>query len=96
MNRRMLLVGLAGLFLAALLLAVLSVAHAQTGGPYDLTWSTIDGGGHTFSAGGAYSLGGTIGQADAGTLAGGSYTLVGGLWGGATAEYRIYLPIVLK
>ncbi len=55
----------------ALLLAVLfsllaSVVLAQSGGGYDLTWNTIDGGGTTWSEGGGYSLGGTIGQADAG------------------------------
>lgn len=57
---------------------------AQTGGGYDLTWSTIDGGGQTFSTGGAYALGGTTGQCDAGptngSMTGGSYSLVGGFW----------------
>lgn len=33
---------------------------------FDLTWSTIDGGGGT-STGGAYTLNATIGQPDAGT-----------------------------
>ncbi len=41
------------------------------------------GGGYTFSAGGSYSLGGIVGQADAGALSGGSYTLTSGFWGGA-------------
>ena len=59
-------------------------------------FSAQDAGGYTFSAGGAYSLGGTIGQADAGVMSGGTYTLVGGFWGGATAQvYRIYLPLVM-
>ncbi len=53
----------------------------QSGGDYDLSWSTIDGGGGT-STGGNYSLSGTIGQPDAGTMAGGDYTLTGGFWGG--------------
>ena len=35
-------------------------AHAQTGGGYDLTWSTLDGGGGT-STGGGYKVSGTIG-----------------------------------
>ena len=26
------------------------LAQAQTGGPYDLSWSTVDGGGHTFGS----------------------------------------------
>jgi hypothetical protein len=95
MKRRTLLVGLASLLVVALLLAALSVAEAQTGGPYDLTWSTIDGGGHMFSTGGVYALGGTIGQADAGALSGGVYALRGGFWGGG-ARYRIYLPLVLR
>ena len=73
-----------------------SKAHAQTGGGYDLTWSTIDGGGYMFSTGGGYSLGGTMGQPDAGALSGGSYTLAGGFWGGAAVQYKIYLPVVLK
>jgi hypothetical protein len=67
---------------AALLLAA-SSAFAQSGGPYTLTWSTIDGGGGTFSTGGAYSLGGTAGQPDAGNLAGGAYAVAGGFWLGA-------------
>ena len=54
----------------AALLAAASIARAQTGGPYSLIWSTIDGGGEMFSAGGSYTLGGTIGQADAGDLPG--------------------------
>jgi hypothetical protein len=72
------------------------LVSAQTGGGYDLTWSTIDGGGYMFSAGGGYSLGGTVGQPDAGAMSGGGYSLAGGFWGGATAQYKIYLPVVLK
>lgn len=84
------------LALAAFLLLA-SVALAQSGGGYDLSWNTVDGGGHTFSAGGDYILGGTIGQPDAGLLSGGGYVLGGGFWsGGAVAQYRIYLPLVLR
>ena len=75
------------------------VALAQSGGPYDLSWSTIDGGGATFSSGGDYTLGGTIGQPDAGLLTGGDYTLGGGFWGGGAmtgGEYDVYLPLVLR
>ena len=70
---------------AALLIAALGVgraAQAQTGGVYNLTWNTLDGGGATFATGGAYALGGTIGQADAGTSTGSAYTLAGGFWAG--------------
>jgi len=78
-------------------LALCTSAVAQSGGEYDLTWSTVDGGGYTFSAGGAYSLGGTVGQPDAGILEGGDYSLAGGFWGGALAgRYRIYLPLLWR
>jgi hypothetical protein len=72
---------------------------AQSGGGYDLSWNTVDGGGVTFSVGGGYELGGTAGQPDAGVLSGGGYTLGGGFWrGGAVAlpPYRVYLPLVMK
>ena len=72
--------------------------QAQTGGGYDLTWSTIDSGSGT-SSGGGYSLSGTAGQPDAGTMTGGRYTLVGGFWGGGISGTRsryVYLPIVLR
>jgi hypothetical protein len=55
-------------------------AGAQSGGGYDLTRNTLDGGGATFSDGGGLRLGGTIGQADAGLLTGGAYMLGGGFW----------------
>lgn len=58
------------------------VASAQTGGGYDLTWSTIDSGGGTVS-GGSYTLSGTVGQADAVQLTGGTYALDGGFWSGS-------------
>jgi len=75
-----------------------STASAQSGSGYDLTWSTLDGGGYTFSAGDGYQLGGTIGQPDAGALIGGGYTLTGGFWGDGTlaGPHRVYLPVVLR
>ena len=79
-----------------LLLVMVSLALAQTGDGYDLTWSTVDGGGATFSTGDGYSLGGTAGQPDAGLLAGGGYSLGGGFWGGAVVQYTNYLPLILR
>jgi len=66
----------------SLLITTLGVAQAtaQSGGPYNLNWSTIDGGGGT-STGGVYAVSGTIGQPDAGAMGGGTYTLQGGFWG---------------
>jgi hypothetical protein len=93
-HRRVLILSL------AIMLALPTVAGAQSGGPYDLTWSSIDGGGHTFSAGGDYALGGTAGQPDAGVMTGGDYTLGGGFWGGGAVEsgptHDIFLPLVLR
>ena len=65
------------LFSLAAFLLLTAVTAAQ-GSTYDLSWWTVDGGGDTFSTSGGYELGGTAGQADAGTLSGGSYTLDGG------------------
>jgi hypothetical protein len=83
--------------LAACLLLAASIALAQAGGGYDLAWNTVDGGGGSASTGGGFSLGGSVGQPDAGVLAGGGYTLSGGFWGGGPAgEYRVYLPQVVR
>jgi hypothetical protein len=78
-----------------LLILTVSIASAQAGGGYDLTWSTIDNGG-VESSGSGYTLNGTIGQPDAGTSSGGGYTLAGGFWNGGSVQYNIYLPLVLK
>lgn len=94
------------LLLAVTLLLVLStVALAQTGQPSNtrslaFSWWTVDGGGGT-SSGEGYSLSGTTGQADAGpVLSAGGYRLAGGFWGSvwgdATAEVRILLPLVQR
>jgi hypothetical protein len=79
------------------LLSVLaSTVMAQSGGGYDLDWSTVDGGGATFSTGGDYSQGWTAGQPDAGLLLGGEYALLGGFWGNPGLPWCIYLPLLLR
>jgi hypothetical protein len=50
--------------------------HAQI---YSISWHTIDGGGGV-SGGGSFGLRGTIGQSDAGAMAGGGFSLNGGFW----------------
>jgi hypothetical protein len=63
--------------LIVLLLLVVAVsARAQS---YSIDWYTIDGGGGT-STGGVYTLRGTIGQPDAGTMSGGNFSVNGGFW----------------
>ena len=76
---------------------IVSIAAAQSGSGYDLTWNTIDGGGGS-SSGGSYTLDGTLGQFEAGALSGSGYTLSGGFWYGApaAAHFEIYLPVVLR
>ncbi len=62
-----------------LLLALLFVATPSRAQSYSIDWSSLGGGGGT-STGGAYSVSGSVGQADAGALSGGGFTLVGGFW----------------
>ncbi|MDB6021207.1 MAG: hypothetical protein JWQ04_1064 [Pedosphaera sp.] len=65
------------LLAASLFLGLAMNSHAQT---YDISWYKIAGGGGT-STGSVYTVSGTIGQPDAGTLVGGPYSLTGGFWG---------------
>lgn len=62
-------------------LAACGSVFAQSGGPWALTSSTLDGGGGG-SAGGAWSVTGTIGQPDASTqnAAGSAWIVAGGFW----------------
>ena len=68
-----------------LALAALIPCTAIGGAPeeiFSIDWSTIDGGGGTStSAGGEFSVSGTIGQPDTSRLAGGPFSLQGGFWG---------------
>ena len=86
------------LVLVLLLLVTLPVL-AQSGGGYDLSWNTTDGGGGS-SSGGVFSLAGTAGQPDAGVMSGGEFTLAGGFWtGGAIAgpvSFDLFLPLIKK
>jgi len=96
MKRAPILLFLAVVAVCVALVAGRQTASAQTGGGYDLAWNSIDGGGATFSTGGGYSLGGTIGQADAGTSSGGAYALSGGFWAGVPANYNAFVPLAMR
>jgi hypothetical protein len=69
--------------LLLLMTAIVAVAPvsvlSMSGGNYEISWSTIDGGGGQ-SSGGDFALVGTIGQPDAGEMASGDYKLSGGFW----------------
>ena len=83
------LIGLESVIVLVGLRAAAPTARAQSGGGYDLTWNTVDGGG--------YTLTGTIGQADAGAQSGGSYAVAGGFWSAFTqALYNLFLPLTVK
>lgn len=87
------------ILLTALVFATLAtfwqVAVSQTGGSYDLSWHTVDGGGGLGSSGGAFELGGTIGQPEANTPAsGGAYDMQGGFWHAACAPQTV--PVTLS
>lgn len=60
--------------------AVLCSSVAAGPPDIELIRSTIDGGGVMRSIGGGFELSGTIGQPDAGRLAGGPFELAGGFW----------------
>jgi hypothetical protein len=77
------------LIITSALLGVVSAFALDSG---SLVWWTVDSGGTTFSDGGSYSLGGSIGQPDAGTSSGGNYALIGGFWGG---DIDVVPPTVL-
>ena len=68
----------------ALTTTMLSLGHIAQAQSFDLSWSTIDGGGAVFIAGDNFELSGTIGQPDAGLptqpLTGGTFSLIGGFW----------------
>jgi len=66
--------------LSAFVVFIVAPAGALTGGDYDLTRNTVDGGGTSSDTSGNYTVGGTTGQPDAGTLSGGAYVLRGGFW----------------
>jgi uncharacterized membrane protein len=86
------------IFAVLVFLILFTASAALAAGGYDLSWWTVDGGGATFSTGSSYSLGASIGQPDAGTSSGGTYTLVGGFWGGepSMANHQIYLPLIMR
>ena len=60
--------------------AMLFMAGHLDGGEFEISRSTVDGGGVMRSTGGGLELSGTIGQPDAGVLTGGGFELYAGFW----------------
>src|SRR5436309_2850335 len=67
--------------------------HATAQAQFAIDWLTMDGGGGT-STGGVYSVSGTIGQPDAGSMSGGAYSVVGGFWSILTAIQTPGAPLL--
>ena len=67
-------------------LLLAGIASAQSGGPWTIKSSTLDGGGGV-STGGVWKVTGTIGQADAtaSKSTGGTWSEQGGFWPGTVA-----------
>lgn len=63
------------------------------GGSFTVDWYTVDGGGATFTSGGGFTLGSTIGQPDAGpVMNGGGFQLIGGFWATQTSGTLVECP----
>jgi hypothetical protein len=97
-RKKSLLVGVCALGLVALwaILAGTRILAApdSPAASFSIPWWTVDNGGGA-SQGGTYRLSGTIGQPDAGSSSGGSFTLDSGFWSG-TFEYETYFPLVKR
>jgi hypothetical protein len=96
LRRILLIAGVIALLLATTLAGAKTLA--QEGGGFELSWSTIDGGGG-LSSGGGYALNGTIGQSDTGISSGGGFQLRGGFWAEAAnlaPPKYVYLPLVRR
>ncbi len=91
MNKRTLLIRLAGL-LIALLLA--STATAQTSTSFNLAWYVLAGGGER-AASANFALNSTLGQWAAGPADAASYAMNSGYWQ-PWPDLLLYLPLVLK
>ena len=84
------------LYLAFLLLGLTNLALAETSATYDLSWWTVDAGGATSLTSGSYTLSGTAGQPDAGSLSAGLYDLAGGFWQAMIIKISNFLPMIKK
>jgi len=91
MNKRWMLVGVAGL-LVALLLA--GIARAQTSTGYSLSWYVLTGGGGKPTSA-HYAMHSTIGQPIVGFSDSASFGMQSGYWQN-WPDYAIFLPLIVK
>jgi hypothetical protein len=95
-KRRTILVPAALIIIVTVLSQSTVTAPVSAAGTYSIDWYTVDDGGAMGSTGGTYSIGGTIGQSDAGAQSGGTYTLSGGFWTVEVFGYRVNLPLITR
>jgi hypothetical protein len=99
MNRKRIpFITLALLVLLVLLaLPLTGLVRAESAG-FSIGWWTVDGGGGT-STSASFTLNGTAGQPDAGSLTSANFSLAGGFWGGRPGLVLLrplYLPVIQK
>jgi hypothetical protein len=88
--------------LAAILLLILlasarpAQADSAEAASFSISWWTVDAGGGVSTATG-FSLNGTAGQPDAGSLTSAAFSLSGGFWGGQPGLLNpMFLPFVRR
>src|SRR5262245_37808613 len=80
MNKITFLIGLIVLTASSFL-----AAHAQSGADFNLSWN-ITSTGSGACGGGGFALNGTVGQPEAASAIGGSFSLHGGFWPGMDSQ----------
>jgi len=77
-----------------LALALDGVALSARAQPYEVRWFSVDGGGTARAAGGAFAVGGTVGQPDAGSTLASPYGIGSGFWAATLAATGAELQLV--
>jgi hypothetical protein len=80
---------------ALILLVLASTSSAGSSTQYAIEWDVVSAGGTPMDSS-TYGLAGTVGQSAQGSSSSTSYALCAGYWCGVTADYTIYLPLVLR
>jgi hypothetical protein len=81
---------------AVLLVGLVLVTGVLAQGAPSIAWWVASGGGGESTAAGEVAVNSTLGQPIVGPAGGDSISLGAGYWYGAVAQYRIYLPLVLR
>jgi len=87
------------LLVILLILLAATPAFAQSGGGYDLSWSSLEGGSAQSSNGGGFSLAGNISKLEPYPSSNEGFQLVSGFrpsGGVLQVGYSIFLPLILR